>query len=49
MPVQRMNPPGRNCEWIKNLSNEENCIIRDERVSICKKPWHSYIQGLKEK
>lgn len=49
MPVQRMNPPGRNCEWIKNLSNEENCIIRDERVSICKTPWHSYIQGLKEK
>ena len=46
MPIQRKKKPGRNCEWIKSLSELEHSIIHHPKTMICNVPWHEYIASL---
>ena len=46
MPIQRKKKPGRNCEWIKSLSELEKSIIHHPKTMICNVPWHEYIASL---
>ena len=35
MHIQRKKKPGRNCEWIKLLSELENSITHHPKINIC--------------
>jgi len=48
MPMQRMNKPGKNCVWIKEMTKPEVRIIHDCRFSISTEKLGDYLKKLED-
>lgn len=42
MPIQRLSFPGKNCFWIKEMTNQEIVIIQDHRLKMSCEKFDSY-------
>ena len=48
MPIQRKKIPGKTSDWVKDLSELEESIIRDKtgKIKVCADSWHEYVELL---